>query len=159
MVRSQILSQVRFLPRQWSNRAFSATSSSLDRWSDVVSRTQKTLQVTEIAVSDLENELSGDSPSSSLDSPVVIDVREATEWKLGKIPHAICLSRGVLELKIEKVVPVDSQRPIVLYCAGGYRSIMAAEALVRMGYNKDLLRSLKGGFGAWCKKGYAVEGN
>lgn len=63
----------------------------------------------------------------------------------------------MLELGVEKVVQPESKRPIVLYCAGGMRSIMAAEALVRMGYNKDQLKSLKGGFAAWRKEGHHVE--
>jgi rhodanese-related sulfurtransferase len=62
-----------------------------------------------------------------------------------------------LELRIEKVVNVDSNRPIVLYCAGGLRSVMAAEALQRMGYDNEKIKSLHGGFELWLKDGYDVE--
>lgn len=90
--------------------------------------------------------------------PVIIDVREINECEqLGKIPSAVNLSRGVLELGVEKVVTPESGNPVVLYCAGGLRSIMAAESLIRMGYSKDNVKSLKGGFAAWKKSGYAVD--
>lgn len=57
---------------------------------------------------------------------------------------------------MEKVVSPNSDQPIVLYCAGGLRSVMAAASLVGMGYKKENIKSLKGGFGAWNKKGYSV---
>jgi rhodanese-related sulfurtransferase len=62
-----------------------------------------------------------------------------------------------LELRIEKVVNVDSNRPIVLYCAGGLRSVMAAEALQRLGYNNEKIKSLSGGFEQWREEGYDIE--
>ncbi|KAI8381594.1 Rhodanese-like domain-containing protein [Radiomyces spectabilis] len=138
-------------------RPLSSACALPSRWGDVVKRTQEQLKVAEISASELKNYLSSEFPSKSTDAPVIIDVREASEWQNGKIPHAVCLSRGVLELGIEKVISPDCERPIILYCAGGLRSIMAAEALVRMGYNKDKLTSLRGGFSAWHKEGYPIE--
>ncbi|KAG0168474.1 hypothetical protein DFQ28_008247, partial [Apophysomyces sp. BC1034] len=147
------------IARQTLLRQFSTTRFTPDRWSDVVKKTQATLNITEITAMDLQQELTGETPSSSFQLPVVIDVREAHEIKNGKIPHAVCLSRGVLELGIEKVIQPGCERPIVLYCAGGYRSIMAAEALIRMGYKKEQLKSLKGGYGAWRKLGCEIQSN
>ncbi|KAF7732273.1 hypothetical protein EC973_005168 [Apophysomyces ossiformis] len=135
------------------------TSFVLDRWSDVVKKTQSTLNIAEITPADLQQELTSEAPSSSFQLPLIIDVREPHETQNGKIPHAVCLPRGVLELGIEKVIPPESERPIVLYCAGGYRSIMAVEALIRMGYKKEKLKSLQGGFGAWRKLGCDIQSN
>ncbi|ORX54045.1 Rhodanese-like protein [Hesseltinella vesiculosa] len=89
--------------------------------------------------------------------PLVIDVRETDEVSQGKIPSAVSVPRGILELKIEKLVTPESDRPLVLYCAGGLRSIMAASSLVGMGYDKSKIRSLQGGYGAWVKQGFSVE--
>lgn len=76
----------------------------------------------------------------------VIDVREAAEWENAHIPGAIHLSKGVLEMSIEKAIP-DRDACIVLQCGGGYRSALAAENLQRMGYTD--VYSLDGGFRAW----------
>ncbi len=74
---------------------------------------------------------------------VVIDVREESEWHNDpKIPEAIHLSKGVIERDIEKLVP-DFSTPIVVYCSGGFRSRLAADALKKMGYRQ--VQSLKGG--------------
>ncbi len=76
----------------------------------------------------------------------VIDVRETSEWENSHIPNAIHLSKGVLEMSIEKTIP-DRDACIVLHCGGGYRSALAAENLQRMGYTD--VYSLDGGFRAW----------
>jgi rhodanese-related sulfurtransferase len=79
---------------------------------------------------------------------VVIDVREADEWRAGHASGAIHLSRGLLEGSIEEKVPnVDT--PILLYCAGGNRSALAADNLQKMGYTN--VASLTGGFAEWQK--------
>lgn len=78
--------------------------------------------------------------------PVLIDVREESEWNTSHIPEAIHLSRGVIELKIEAAVP-DLDAPIVCYCGGGNRSALVAESLQKLGYTN--VRSLIGGFKAW----------
>ncbi len=80
------------------------------------------------------------------DKPIIIDVREQDEIEQGMIPGAIHIPRGYLELRIEERVP-DRDVPIVLHCAGGTRSALAAETLQQMGYTN--VASLKGGFGAW----------
>lgn len=85
---------------------------------------------------------------------MVLDVREGNEVEQGTIPGATCIPRGFLELKIEQV-HADRERPIVVYCAGGVRSALAAETLARMGYSRA--RSLVGGFRAWTMSGQPVE--
>lgn len=87
----------------------------------------------------------------------MIDVRESSEHAEGKIPHAVCLSRGLLERDVEKVVSIESERPIVVYCAGGMRSVLAAEGLIRLGYTKERILSLKDGFDGWKKEGFEIE--
>jgi phage shock protein E len=90
-----------------------------------------------------ELELSPLSPST-----VVIDVREADEWRAGHAAGAIHLSRGLLEGAIEEKVP-DLNTPILLYCAGGNRSALSADNLQKMGYKN--VASLAGGFREWQK--------
>ncbi|KAH8552298.1 Rhodanese-like domain-containing protein [Umbelopsis sp. PMI_123] len=127
------------------------------RWSDLVNHTKAASHIQEISAAELNTHIQGQNPSTSETAPVIIDVREGSELDLGKIPHAISIPRGILELRIEKVVNVDSNRPIVLYCAGGLRSVMAAEALQRLGYNNEKIKSLSGGFEQWREEGYDIE--
>src|SRR5256885_4880414 len=77
---------------------------------------------------------------------VLVDVREKNEWNEGYIPGAIHVPRGFLELQIEEAVP-DKSKTVVLYCAGGVRSLMAGKTLQEMGYGKAI--SMSGGFGGW----------
>ena len=63
----------------------------------------------------------------------LVDVREKHEWNEGHIPGAIHVPRGFLELQIEEAVP-DKSKTVVLYCAGGVRSLMAGTTLQQMGY-------------------------
>lgn len=83
----------------------------------------------------------------------LIDVREDNEWAAGHLPGAIHVGKGVIERDIEKVVPNTSD-PIVLYCGGGFRSALAAEALGKMGYTNVL--SMDGGFSGWKEAGHEV---
>ncbi|KAJ2955996.1 hypothetical protein NQZ79_g8102 [Umbelopsis isabellina] len=138
-------------------RCFSQSHLVASRWSELVDRTKDHSNIIEISPAELHDHISGQNPCSSETAPVIIDVRESSELDLGKIPHAISIPRGVLELRIEKIVNVDSNRPIVLYCAGGLRSVMAAEALQRMGYSSDKLKSLSGGFESWREHGFDIE--
>ena len=64
-------------------------------------------------------------------SLLLVDVREDREWSQGHMPHAVHLGKGVLERDIATIAAPDD--PIVLYCGGGYRSALAADALQRMG--------------------------
>ncbi len=88
---------------------------------------------------------------------VLIDVREDREWAMSRIPRAIHIGKGVIERDIETRVP-DVDTAIVLYCGGGYRSAMAADAITQMGYTN--VESMDGGFSGWIAEGLAiVEGD
>ena len=88
------------------------------------------------------------------ESVVLVDVRERAEWDRGHLPGAIHLGKGVIERDIEAAVP-DLDSELVLYCGGGYRSALAAEALQRMGYT-DVI-SMNGGWRAWTAADYPTE--
>lgn len=83
---------------------------------------------------------------------VIVDVREKYEWNEGHIPGAIHVPRGFLELQIEEAIP-DKSKTVLLYCAGGVRSLMAGTTLKQMGYQDAI--SMSGGFGQWKANGYA----
>jgi adenylyltransferase/sulfurtransferase len=80
----------------------------------------------------------------------VVDVRERDEFVQGHVPNAVFIPRGYLELQIEQHQP-DRQSPVVLYCAGGVRSALAARNLQEMGYAH--VYSLIGGFNGWKNAG------
>jgi len=84
----------------------------------------------------------------------IVDVREDAEWDQGHLPGAMHLSRGVLEYRVEKLLP-DKDAPIVLYCGGGGRSALAADVLQEMGYTN--VCSLAGGFRGWTAAGLPTE--
>jgi rhodanese-related sulfurtransferase len=86
--------------------------------------------------------------------PVLIDVREDSEWAAGHAAGAIHLGKGVIERDIETKVP-DKGAKLVLYCGGGFRSALAADALQQMGYTDAI--SLDGGWGAYQKSGLPLE--
>jgi len=81
----------------------------------------------------------------------LIDVRERDEFIQGHIPGAKFIPRGFLELQIEQVEP-DRDKTVVIYCAGGVRSVLAARNLKEMGYGNVI--SLIGGFNGWKNAGY-----
>jgi rhodanese-related sulfurtransferase len=89
------------------------------------------------------------------DGVLLIDVREDEEWQKGHIPGAIHIGKGVIERDVEKQIP-DPNAEIVLYCGGGYRSVLAADALQRMGYTN--VTSMMGGYRGWVAGGNPVEG-
>jgi len=81
----------------------------------------------------------------------IVDVRETSEWEQGHIPGARHISKSYIEQEIEAAVP-DRDAPVVLYCAGGVRSLFAAQTLKGMGYTN--VASMSGGFQAWKGQGY-----
>lgn len=85
---------------------------------------------------------------------VLIDVREGEEYNEGYLPGATWIPRGKLEQRIEDAVP-QRDADIVLYCAGGNRSALAARSLGELGYTN--VRSLAGGYGAWKKAGLSID--
>ena len=84
----------------------------------------------------------------------LVDVREESEFAAGHLPGALHIGKGVIERDIEKKVP-DTATPLVLYCGGGFRSALAADALKKMGYTNVI--SMDGGWSGWTGKGYATE--
>jgi len=85
---------------------------------------------------------------------LLIDTREESEWAAGHAAGAIWLGKGIIERDIEQKVPDHGQR-LVLYCGGGFRSALAADALQKMGYT-DVI-SLDGGWRAWNHAHMPVE--
>jgi adenylyltransferase/sulfurtransferase len=105
-------------------------------------------QIDEITPHDLQNRLQNG------DRPTLVDIRERDEFAQGHLPGAVFIPRGFLELQIEQV-QVDRARPLVLYCAGGVRSALAARNLKEMGYEQ--VYSLVGGFNGWKNAGLPFQ--
>lgn len=103
-------------------------------------------QVKEIGIDDYKK--------MPLEGHLLIDVREDNEWAAGHAAGAMHLGKGIIERDIETKVP-DKSATLVLYCGGGFRSALAAEALQKMGYKNPI--SLDGGWRAWNEAGLAVE--
>ena len=95
------------------------------------------------------------------DGVVFLDVREPNEWQAGHVPGAVHVPRGLLEFKADPSLPaahekaLDPAKKIVVYCASGGRSALAAKTLKDMGYPDTV--NMLGGFGAWSQAGKPVE--
>jgi rhodanese-related sulfurtransferase len=85
---------------------------------------------------------------------LLIDTREDSEWNAGHAAGAIHLGKGIIERDIESKAP-DKSTTLVLYCGGGFRSALAADALQKMGYPNAI--SLEGGWRAWNEAKLPVE--
>ena len=83
----------------------------------------------------------------------LLDVRDAQEVNLAKIPGTLHVSRGNLETKIEALIPRDAH--VIIYCASGNRSAFAAETMEQMGYAN--VASMAGGIRRWIDIGGDVE--
>ena len=83
-----------------------------------------------------------------------LDCREPNEFKMGHIPGAMNIARGLLEFQIDKKVP-DKDAKIIVYCKSGGRGCLGACTLCRMGYKN--VSNMAGGWMAWEKAGYPVE--
>ncbi len=92
---------------------------------------------------------------------VFVDVREPAEWQAGHVPGAIHVPRGLLEFKADPSLPaahdkaLDPAKKLVVYCASGGRSALAAKTLKDMGYPD--VANMMGGFGAWSQAGKPSE--
>ena len=84
----------------------------------------------------------------------LIDVREESEWAKGHLPGAVHMCKGIIERDIENAVPIKGT-PMVLYCGGGFRSVLAADNLQKMGYISVL--AMEGGWRGWLDAGYPTE--
>jgi sulfur-carrier protein adenylyltransferase/sulfurtransferase len=82
---------------------------------------------------------------------ILLDVREKEEYREGHLDGALSLPRGFLEMRVEESVP-DKTTPIIAYCAGGTRSLLAGKQLKDMGYQN--VTSMGGGYSAWKGAGY-----
>lgn len=105
-------------------------------------------RIREVSVSEVKQALGGAR------APVLLDVREPNETNLGRVPGAIVIPRGTMETKVEAVIPRDAN--VVIYCASGNRSALAADTLQQMGYAN--VASLAGGWMEWVTSGGPVEG-
>jgi molybdopterin/thiamine biosynthesis adenylyltransferase/rhodanese-related sulfurtransferase len=88
------------------------------------------------------------------DAAAIVDVREDSEWEQGHLPSARHISKSYIEQQIEGAVP-DRDASVILYCAGGVRSLFAAQTLADMGYTN--VASMSGGFQAWKGAGYEFK--
>ncbi|WP_031495535.1 rhodanese-like domain-containing protein [Bryobacter aggregatus] len=91
---------------------------------------------------------------ASGDPHVLVDVREESEFNAGHVKGALHLSKGVIERDVETKVP-DKGTKLVLYCGGGFRSALAADNLMKMGYTQPI--SLDGGWRALKESGLPLD--
>ena len=106
-------------------------------------------RVREVSVADTQQRMRENKQTK------LIDVREDKEWDAAHAAGAIHLGKGIIERDIETAVP-DKSTELILYCGGGYRSALAADALQHMGYTNVF--SMAGGWKAWKDSGAPVEG-
>jgi len=103
-------------------------------------------------MSDGPPEISREELQAKLDAGAqLVDVRAEHEWEMGRIPGAVHLPLAELA---ERAGEIDKGRPVVLYCRGGNRSTMAAEALGAEGYEA---MKLSGGIVGWAEAGKTLE--
>ena len=84
----------------------------------------------------------------------IIDVREDNEWDKDHAAEAIHLGKGILERDLETTVP-ELDREIIMYCGGGYRSVLTASAAQKMGYRN--VYSLLGGYKAMVQAKWPMK--
>lgn len=94
--------------------------------------------------------------NNSLESSLILDVREPAEYAAGHLPGAFNIPRGVLEFRIGAHPDFQDKQDahIIVYCQSGGRSALATEVLNKMGFNNAV--SMEGGFKAWTESGYEV---
>ena len=105
-------------------------------------------RIREITVGEVANDIADGTEFA------LIDTREESEWNAAHAAGARHMGKGIIERDIEAAIP-DVDAKIVLYCGGGYRSALAADALQQMGYRN--VYSLAGGWRAWKAAGLLVE--
>lgn len=82
---------------------------------------------------------------------ILLDVRDEDEYRAGYIPDAVHVTRGMLEFSVEDYIP-DRDQKVVVYCAAGLRSLLAAKSLQEMGYTDTV--SMAGGYRDWSAAGF-----
>tara|TARA_Y100001949_G_scaffold46445_1_gene38474 strand:- start:879 stop:1265 length:387 start_codon:yes stop_codon:yes gene_type:complete len=124
----------------------------------------KTLEKLLIEANDLVKRLSFEESINLIKNSkvVIIDVREESEvYNLGLVKNAIHIPRGLLEFKLSPNSPnnpvlIDDETNILVYCAGGYRSALAAKTLLDLGF-KNVYNL--GGFQEWVQSGGEIQPN
>ena len=124
----------------------------------------KTLEALLIEANELVKRLSYDESIELINNTqtVIIDVREESEvYNLGVIKNAIHIPRGLIEFKLSPNSPnnpvlIDNDTNILVYCAGGYRSALAAKSLLDLGF-KNVYNL--GGFQEWVESGGEIQPN
>ena len=124
----------------------------------------KTLEKLLIEANDLVKRLSFEESINLIKNSkvVIIDVREESEvYNLGLVKNAIHIPRGLLEFKLSPNSPnnpvlIDDETNILVYCAGGYRSALAAKTLLDLGF-KNVYNL--GGFQEWIESGGEIQPN
>ncbi len=84
---------------------------------------------------------------------LLIDVREESEWAAGHAVEAQHLGKGIFERDLEAKFPAKD-RELILYCGGGFRSALSADAAQKMGYTN--VWSLDGGYKAMAAASWAM---
>ncbi|MEO7094804.1 MAG: molybdopterin-synthase adenylyltransferase MoeB [Polyangiales bacterium] len=115
-------------------------------YADLIATVRKSVK--EVSLDEIKRRLETKSPM------VLVDVREKEEFRAGFIPGATSIPRGFLEIQVEGKL-TDKNAPIVLYCAGGTRSALAAKTLQELGYTH--VESANPGFVRWKDLGYPME--
>jgi len=115
-------------------------------YTDLIASVRK--ETKEVSLEEIKRRLEAKAPM------VLVDVREKEENRAGYIPGALSVPRGFLEIQIEQRVP-DKNAPVVLYCAGGTRSALAAATLQELGYTH--VETANPGFVRWKDLGYPME--
>jgi len=82
---------------------------------------------------------------------LLLDVREKEEYREGHLEGSVSIPRGFLEMRVESAIS-EKSKPIIAYCAGGVRSLLAAKDMKEMGYQEVI--SMSGGYSAWKAAGY-----
>ncbi|WP_204817562.1 molybdopterin-synthase adenylyltransferase MoeB [Corallococcus macrosporus] len=104
-------------------------------------------EIREVSVEDVKRLLDTRAPVR------LLDVRESDEYAGGRLPGALHIPRGYLELRVESQLRRDEE--LVVYCAGGTRSALAAKTLKELGYER--VASLAGGYNRWSDAALPVE--
>lgn len=105
-------------------------------------------RIREVSVAEARRRLAANAKA------VLVDVREDHEWAAGHAGEAIHLGKGIFERDLEKTAP-DAETELILYCGGGFRSALAADAAQRMGYQN--VASLAGGYKAMAAAGWPIK--
>ena len=102
-------------------------------------------EIPEVTIAEVKAEQDKDSDF------VLLDVRDEDEYRAGYIPNAVHVTRGMLEFSVENYIP-DRDQKVIVYCAAGLRSLLAAKSLREMGYTDTI--SLAGGYRDWAAAGF-----